>query len=66
MYLIDAYNYMKNGTLLRQVVNIIDEIDFTEYDERHTFNDIYETILKDLQTAGKSGEFYSPRAITDL
>jgi len=62
----DAYNYMKNGILLRQVINEIDEIDFTEYEERHSFNDIYETILKDLQSAGKSGEFYTPRAITDF
>lgn len=62
----DAYNYMKNGVLIRQVVNAIDEIDFTEYDERHYFNDIYENILKDLQSAGKSGEFYSPRPTTDF
>lgn len=62
----DAYNYMKNGILLRQVINLIDEIDFTEIDERHAFNDIYETILKDLQSAGNSGEFYSPRATTEF
>ena len=62
----DAYNYMKNGVLLRQVINLIDEVDFTEYSERHAFNDIYETILKDLQSAGKSGEFYTPRALTDF
>lgn len=62
----DAYNYMKNGVLLRQVINVIDEIDFTELDERHAFNDIYETILKDLQSAGNSGEFYSPRATTEF
>ena len=62
----DAYNYMKNGVLLRQVVNLIDDIDFTEIKERHAFNDIYETILKDLQSAGNSGEFYSPRATTDF
>lgn len=62
----DAYNYMKNGVLLRQVINSIDEIDFTEYSERHTFNDIYETILKDLQSAGRSGEFYTPRCLTDF
>lgn len=61
-----AYNYMKNGVLLRQVINTVDEIDFTEYKERHAFNDIYETILKDLQSAGKSGEFYTPRAVTDF
>lgn len=62
----DAYNYMKNGVLLRQVINAIDEIDFTEVEERHAFNDIYETILKDLQSAGNSGEFYTPRATTDF
>lgn len=62
----DAYNYMKNGTLLRQVINFIDEIDFTEYEERHAFNDVYETILKDLQNQRSSGEFYSPRATTDF
>ncbi|EGT4049665.1 SAM-dependent DNA methyltransferase [Clostridioides difficile] len=62
----DAFNYMKDGTLLRQVINVIDEIDFTEAEERHSFNDIYETILKDLQSAGKSGEFYSPRPTTSF
>ena len=62
----DAFNYMKDGTLLRQVINVIDEIDFTEAEERHAFNDIYETILKDLQSAGKSGEFYSPRPTTSF
>lgn len=61
-----AYNYMKNGALLRKVINAIDEIDFTEYEERHAFNDIYERIIKDLQSAGKSGEFYTPRAVTDF
>lgn len=62
----DTFNYMKDGTLLRQVINVIDEIDFTEAQERHSFNDIYETILKDLQSAGKSGEFYSPRPTTSF
>ncbi|UQF71800.1 type I restriction-modification system subunit M [Vagococcus lutrae] len=62
----DANNYMKNGTLLRQVVNVIDELDFTDPQERHLFNDIYESLLKDLQSAGNSGEYYSPRALTDF
>ena len=62
----DANNYQKDGVLLRQVVNIIDEIDFTEYEERHAFGTIYESFLKDLQSAGNAGEFYSPRAVTDF
>ncbi|WP_299664358.1 N-6 DNA methylase [uncultured Psychromonas sp.] len=60
----DAFNYMKNGTLLRQVINKLNEIDFTDSQERHLFGDIYEQILKDLQSAGNAGEFYTPRAIT--
>jgi len=62
----DAYNYMKDGILLRQVINVIDEVDFTEYSERHAFNEIYEHILKDLQAQRSSGEFYTPRAVTDF
>ena len=62
----DANNYQKDGVLLRQVVNIIDEIDFTEYKERHEFGTIYESFLKDLQSAGNAGEFYTPRAVTDF
>ena len=58
---------MKDGILLRQVVNAIDEsVDFTEYKERHAFGEIYEIILKDLQSAGNAGEFYTPRAVTDF
>lgn len=60
----DAYNYMKSGTLLRQVINEINEIDFTRSADRHIFNDIYEKILKDLQSAGNAGEYYTPRAVT--
>ncbi len=60
----DANNYQKDGVLLRQVINIIDEIDFTEYKERHEFGTIYESFLKDLQSAGNAGEFYTPRAVT--
>ena len=63
----DNNNYMKDGILLRQVVNAIDEsVDFTEYKERHAFGEIYEIILKDLQSAGNAGEFYTPRAVTDF
>lgn len=62
----DANNYMKDGVLLRQVINIIDELDLSSYEESHAFGDIYESILKELQSAGSSGEFYTPRAVTDF
>lgn len=62
----DVNNYMKDGGLLRGVVNIIDEVDFTDFQERHAFNDIYESLLKELQDQGSSGEFYTPRALTDF
>lgn len=63
---IDANNYMKNGILLRQVVNVVNGVDFTDPKDRYFFNDVYEGILKDLQSAGNSGEFYTPRALTDF
>ena len=63
---VDAYNYMKSGTLLRQVVNRINEIDFTSSQDRHLFNDLYEKILRDLQGAGNAGEYYTPRAVTQF
>ena len=62
----DAYNYMKSGTLMRQVINKICEIDFNNTADRHTFGSIYEQILRDLQSAGNAGEFYTPRAVTQF
>ena len=62
----DAYNYMKSGTLMRQVINKINEINFNAKKDRHTFGNIYEQILKDLQSAGNAGEFYTPRAVTSF
>ena len=62
----DANQYMKDGVLLRQVLNIIDELDLSDYEESHAFGEIYESILKELQSAGSSGEFYTPRAVTDF
>jgi type I restriction enzyme M protein len=60
----DAYNYMKSGQLLRQVINKISGVDFNDLSERKHFGDIYEQLLNDLQAAGNAGEFYTPRAIT--
>lgn len=62
----DTNNYMKDGVLLRQVVDVIDELDLTDTAESHAFGEIYETILHELQSAGSSGEFYTPRAVTDF
>ncbi|MBI4224972.1 MAG: SAM-dependent DNA methyltransferase [Candidatus Sungbacteria bacterium] len=60
----DSYNYMKSGTLIRQVINKINEIDFNKADDRHAFNDLYEHLLKELQSAGNAGEYYTPRPLT--
>jgi type I restriction enzyme M protein len=62
----DAFNYMKSGTLLRQVINKLNEIDFNRQEDRHLLGDIYEQILKDLQSAGNAGEYYTPRAVTQF
>ncbi|MDM8516011.1 class I SAM-dependent DNA methyltransferase [Desulfobacterales bacterium HSG16] len=61
-----AYNYMKSGTLIRQVINKLNEIDFNSSEDRHLFGDIYEQILKGLQSAGNAGEYYTPRAVTQF
>lgn len=62
----DNNNFMKKGVLLRQVINVIDAIDVSSLNSRHAFGEIYETILKSLQSAGNAGEFYTPRAVTDF
>ena len=62
----DANQYMKDGVLLRQVINVIDQLDLGNYEESHAFGEIYESILKEMQSAGSAGEFYTPRALTDF
>ena len=62
----DAYNYMKSGQLLRQVVNKINQVDFNNLDERRHFGEFYEQLLNDLQSAGNAGEYYTPRAVTSF
>ncbi len=62
----DANQYMKDGVLLRQVINVIDGLDLSDYEESHAFGEIYESILKEMQSAGSAGEFYTPRALTDF
>lgn len=62
----EANNYMKDGINLRKVINKINELNFESYEDRHVLGDIYEIILKELQSAGDSGEFYTPRPLTDF
>lgn len=62
----DANNYMKDGVYLRQVIDVINEVEFDDVKESHDFGFVYEEILRDLQAAGSSGEFYTPRAVTDF
>lgn len=62
----DTQNYMKSGSLLQRVVAKVNEFDFASSDDRHTVGDIYEQLLRDLQSAGNAGEFYTPRAITQF
>lgn len=62
----DANNYMKDGVYLRQVIDVIDEIEFDDVKESHAFGFVYEEILRELQAAGSSGEFYTPRAVTEF
>ena len=59
-------NYMKSGTTFRQAINKLNEIDFNRSKEHHIFNAIYEDILQGLATKKDTGEFYTPRAVTQL
>jgi type I restriction enzyme M protein len=62
----EVNQYMKNGVLLRQMIDEIDAVDLLDSAESHAFGDMYETLLKDLQAAGNAGEFYTPRPLTDF
>lgn len=62
----DSFNYMKSGTLIRQVINKLNEMNFNRKADRDQFGDIYETLLLSLQSAGNAGEFYTPRALTQF
>lgn len=59
-------NYMKSGTTFRQAINKLNEIDFNSSKEHHVFNAIYEDILQGLATKKDTGEFYTPRAVTQF
>ena len=62
----DVHNFMKDSVALREILEEVDKIDFTDPQESHAFGEIYETILRELQNAGSAGEFYTPRALTDF
>lgn len=62
----EVNQYMKNGVLLRQMIDEIDAVDLLSSEESHQFGDMYETLLRDLQAAGNAGEFYTPRPLTDF
>ncbi|MFN9303999.1 MAG: N-6 DNA methylase [Candidatus Kapaibacterium sp.] len=59
-------NYMKSGTTFRQAINKLNEIDFNSSKEHHVFNVIYEEILQGLAAKKDTGEFYTPRAVTQF
>ena len=59
-------NYMKSGYEMRKVINKLNEVDFNNSEDKHIFGDIYESILVELRDAGNKGEYYTPRAVTQL
>lgn len=66
-FMAESQNYMKDGVRLRQLINEIGDVDFDVASQKHDFNDFYERLLKELQNGGKAtGEFYTPRAITQF
>lgn len=63
---VGSNQYVKEGTAMRKVINKLNEIDFNTSEDKHIFGTIYESILHELRDAGNKGEFYTPRAVTQL
>ena len=60
----EIYNSMRSGYLLRDIVNLVNKIDFTSSDDIHTMAHLYESMLKEMRdAAGSNGEFYTPRPV---
>jgi type I restriction enzyme M protein len=59
-------NSLKSGYELRKVINQLNGFDFNNSDDRHVFGTVYGSILVELRDAGNKGEYYTPRAITQL
>jgi type I restriction enzyme M protein len=57
---------MKSGYEMRKVINKLNEVDFNNSKDKQVFGDIYESILVELRDAGNKGEYYTPRAVTQL
>lgn len=63
----EIYNRMLSGYLLRDVVNLVNEIHFQSQDEIFTLSHLYESMLQEMRdAAGDSGEFYTPRPVVRL
>ena len=60
----ETYNRMLSGYLLRDVVNLVNRINFNSSDDIHTLGHLYESMLREMRdAAGDSGEFYTPRPV---
>ncbi len=60
----ETYNRMLSGYLLRDVVNLVDGINFNSSDDIHTLSHLYESMLREMRdAAGTNGEFYTPRPV---
>lgn len=59
-------NFMKSGYEMRKVINKLNEVNFNNSKDKQVFGDIYESILLELRDAGNKGEYYTPRAVTQL
>ena len=56
-------NNIANGSTLREVLNVIDTLNFQSNDEMFELSLIYETLLKNMGGSSDAGEFYTPRAV---
>lgn len=59
----EVTNKINSGRNLRDVIDIIDELQFQTQDELDQLSALYEDRLKLMGGAGRSGEYYTPRPL---
>jgi len=57
-------NKITSGYKLREILNIVDDMHFRLYEEKHELSHLYEAKIKNMGNAGRNGgEYYTPRPL---
>lgn len=58
--------HMRDGYQLRQLIDLVNELNYHDAKQRHLFGQMYEEMLKIMQSSKETGEYYTPRAVTQF